>query len=129
MTGSFWQSLITTATEVYEPNDGWGLAGLLIIGLPALITAGGTVWVLVRQRRTDTRVAAVEAVSSDTNAQVANGKRVDEGGSPLRREMEIRLDAVIAKVDAIDTKVDGIRDVQKNHGERVKSIEEHLRAR
>ena len=102
MTGSFWQSLIT---------------------------AGGTVWVLVRQRRTDTRVAAVEAVSSDTNAQVANGKRVDEGGSPLRREMEIRLDAVIAKVDAIDTKVDGIRDVQKNHGERVKSIEEHLRAR
>lgn len=112
MTG-IWQSLITTAAEVYEPDNGWGLAGLLIVNFGAIITACGTVWVLVRQRRTDAKVAKVEAVSADTNAQVANGKPVAEGGTAFRTDLD-------EKFDQLGKKIDGVHELVVRH------LEDHI---
>lgn len=132
MTG-FWQSLITTATEVYEPNDGWGLAGLLVIGLPALVTAAGTMWVLIRQRGVRAKVDEVAAGVEQTNKQVVNGHAEKD---PLRSDVDKLLKmaeetsaavgkvhtAVTAETAARKTAIEGIND-------RLGGIEEHLRAR
>lgn len=63
---SVWQSLLTTASEVYEPKNWWGLVGLLIVNAGVIITAVGTVVLLVRQRGVRDDTAAVKA-------QVVNG--------------------------------------------------------
>jgi hypothetical protein len=67
-----WQSVISTAAQVYEPDDGVGLLGLVIVGLPATVTALGTVWVLVRQRGTQTAVTRAESKIDAVNASVNN---------------------------------------------------------
>lgn len=52
---------INTASEVYEPSDAIGLAGLFIIALPAIISAVLAGIALWRQRTTDKKVDDVKA--------------------------------------------------------------------
>ena len=80
---SVWQSLLTTASEVYEPKNWWGLVGLLIVNAGVIITAVGTVVLLVRQRGVRDDTAAVKA-------QVVKNGHPD----PLRSDVEKLILAV-----------------------------------
>lgn len=139
MTGLF-ESLIITAADVYEPHSGYGLAGLAIIGAPAMITAAGMVWVVIRQRRNEGKVKEVKekldkvglGVKATTD-QVVNGHA---NADPLRADVDKLLKmaedniaavskvhtAVTAEKEARRTAIDGIND-------RLGGIEEHLRKR
>lgn len=70
MSGGFWQSLASTAAEVYEPHDVMGLVGLLVISLPALAGAVLAGLALYRQRGTDRKVDDVAAGVQETNRSV-----------------------------------------------------------
>jgi hypothetical protein len=52
---SVWQSLFNTAAELYEPHSWWGLAGLIVIGLPTTIgaTFAGLNWLRGRGTRVE----------------------------------------------------------------------------
>ena len=52
---SVWQSLFNTAAELYEPHNWWGLAGLIVIGLPTTIgaTFAGLNWLRGRGTRVE----------------------------------------------------------------------------
>lgn len=105
-----WQSLIANASDVYEPNDGYGLAGLLIIGLPALVTAAGTVWVLIRQRGVRAQVDRV----AKTNSQVVNGH------TEMRTELDEKFDRLGTDVQKLGTKLDAVHTLVVRH------LEEHI---
>ena len=105
---SLWQSVIITASEVYEPRNGYGLVGLLIIGLPALITAAGTVWVLIRQRGVRERVEQVAQGVEKTNKQVVNGHT-----QPMRNDLDEKFDALGQTVDKV-------------HETLIRHLEEHI---
>lgn len=75
-------AVITTASEVYEPNDAIGLAGLFIIGLPAIISAVLAGLALWRQRTTDKKVDGVAAGVQETN------KSVNCRDTPMRGDLD-----------------------------------------
>ena len=79
-----WRSLLTTAAETYEPHNWWGVVGLLIVNAGVIITAVGTVVLLVRQRGVRNDTAAVKA-------QVVNGHP-----DPLRADVDKLILAVRA---------------------------------
>lgn len=120
------QSVIHAASEIYEPDDGIGLVGLLIIGLPTTITAAGTVWVLVRQRKTDSKVDTVAAGVVETRRQVVNGHP-----DPLRVDLDRQFAELGEKVDSLATSIaveEGQRrEANRAVGARLDSIEQHLR--
>lgn len=77
---------LSAAAQIYEPRDGWGLVGLLIIGLPSLITAGVSGVILWRQRKSANDINEVKSGVAATNAQVVNGHG---GKPPLRSDMDL----------------------------------------
>lgn len=79
---SVWQSLLTTAAEVYEPHNWWGIIGLLIVNAGVIITAVGTVVLLVQQRGVRDDTAAVKS-------HVVNGNP-----DPLRSDVDKLILAV-----------------------------------
>ena len=97
---SLWDA-VQIAAEVYEPDDAVGLAGLFVIGLPALVTAVLSGVVLYRQRENSRSIGmSVEQVRSDVGDvkdQVKNGHT-----TPMRADM----DDIGTKLDRIDAKVD-----------------------
>jgi hypothetical protein len=127
---SIWQSLIITAAEVYEPNDGWGLAGLVVIGLPSIITAviGGII--LVRQHRADKKIDAVKSGVEATTSQVVN----DHEDQPvLRVDLDEKFAGVHQAIAGVKTAVLVEQTTRKTAidavVERLESIEGHLRGR
>lgn len=131
----FLQSVVHAAAEIYEPDDGIGLAGLLIIGLPTTITAAGTVWVLVRQRKTETKVdrteGKVDTVQQGidaTNKQVVNGHG---NADPLRKDLDVKFAEMGEKLDSMATAIavetGQRREANRAVGARLDSIEKHLR--
>ena len=91
---SVWQSLLTTAAEVYEPRNWWGVVGLVIINGGGLLTAAGTVWLIVRQNR-------VKQVAEAVKAQVVH---VHADKDPLRAD----VDKALAGIGRIEGQVDGL---------------------
>jgi len=91
---TIWQSVLTTASELYEPRNWWGIAGLLIVNLGVIVTAICTGVVLVRQR-------GVQRDTSEVKAQVVNG-RADK--DPLRADVDKALDGIAR----IEGQVDGL---------------------
>lgn len=91
MTGLL-QSIVSTAAEVYEPDNGTGLIGLLIIGLPSTIAATLSGWALVRQKR-------IEAGVQATNKQVVNGHA---DADPLRKDLDTKFAQLGSKIDGLD---------------------------
>lgn len=85
---AIWESLLR-ASEVYEPDDAIGLAGLFIIGLPALISAVLAGLALWRQRGTERKVDDVAAGVRETNRSV-NGRPTPMRGDldEMRSEMQ-----------------------------------------
>ncbi|MEU9805432.1 hypothetical protein [Mycobacterium sp. NPDC050853] len=77
---------LTAVAELYEPKNGWGLAGLLIIGMPSLVTAGVSGVILWRQRKSAHDMNEVKTGVAATNAQVVNGHG---GKAPLRSDMDL----------------------------------------
>lgn len=62
--------VVLLASEAYEPNDAVGLAGLFIIGLPALISAVLAGLALWRQQVNARKVDDVAAGVRETNRSV-----------------------------------------------------------
>ena len=89
-----WQSLLTTASEAYEPKNGWGVVGLLVLNGSGLLTAVGTVWLIVRQGKVKQTAEAVKA-------QVVNGHADKD---PLRVDVDKALDGIAR----IEGQVDGL---------------------
>ena len=89
---SVWQSLLTTAAEVYEPRNWWGVVGLVIINGGGLLTAAGTVWLIVRQNR-------VKQVAEAVKAQVVH---VHADKDPLRADVDKAL-AGIGRIEGRST--------------------------
>lgn len=106
----FIESVMTLAAEVYEPDDAWGLVGLLIVGLPSTITAVASGLILWRTRK-------VQRGIDDTNSQVINDH---EDAPPLRVDLD-------GKFSVLGTKIDGVTTTLLDHGNRLNSIEDHLR--
>lgn len=112
---NIWRELVHTASEIYEPDNGWGLAGLLIIGLPSTITAvfsGVFIW---RQRKHGDKLDRVEANTVATVAQVVN----NHGHKPVLR----------ADIDTLGVKLDAVLGTLTDHGTRLNGIETYLRGR
>lgn len=105
-----WQSLHQFAAEIYEPDNAWGLAGLFVVNIGAILTAAGTVVLIVRQR-------SVKQALDKTNDQVINGHA---DTAPLRQDLDDKFSTVIAKLD-------GLQSMVGDHGHRLNSIEAHLR--
>lgn len=82
------KSLIVAA-ESYEPHSLLGVLGLLIISIPATVTAAGTVMILWRQRKTAGKVDDIQAGVDETNRQVKNGHP-----DPLRTDLDRLIGAV-----------------------------------
>lgn len=127
------QSVIHAASEIYEPDDGIGLVGLLIIGLPTTITAAGTVWVLVRQRKTDNKVDRTESKVDTVAAGVVETRRQVVNGhpDPLRVDLDRQFAELGEKVDSLATSIavetGQRREANRSVGARLDSIEKHLR--
>lgn len=88
-----WQSLVVTASELYEPKNWWGIVGLLIVNLGVIVTAVCTGIVLVRQR-------SVQKDTSEVKAQI-NGHADKD---PLRTD----VDKALAGIERIEGQVDGL---------------------
>lgn len=114
MTG-LWESVLTVASEVYEPNDGWGLAGLFIIGLPAIISAvlaGVALW---RQRGTARKVDDVAAGVRETN------RSVNCRPTPMRSDLDEMRAEMRAGFRQVTRDIGGLREELRT--ERVERIE------
>ena len=113
---------INTASEVYEPNDAIGLAGLFIIALPAIISAVLAGIALWRQRTTDKKVDDVKADVRETNLSV------NCRPTPMRRDLDdLREDLDTMREEQrrgfqqVSRDIGGLRE--ELHTERVERIE------
>lgn len=119
---------IRQTAEVYEPHNAIGLIGLLIIGLPSLVSSIGMAWVLVRQRRTDKKVDKVSKGVTQTVKQVVNGHGA---APPMRVDLDEKFDALHTSLNKVHTAV-AVETAKRETadraiGKRLDSIEEHLR--
>jgi hypothetical protein len=95
-----WHSLLTTASEVYEPKNGWGVLGLLVLNGGGLLTAIGALWLIIHKGGKVQKSA--EAVREDTaavKAQVVNGHP-----DPMRAD----LDKALEGIDRLTGLVEGL---------------------
>lgn len=122
------------ATEIYEPNDAVGIVGLIIIGMPTLLTAAGTVWVLVRQGKAEKKIDGVAGGVDQTNKQVVNGHGKAD---PLRVDLDNKFAALDASLTerfaelhtAVAVETASRATADKAIGKRLDGIETHLRVR
>ncbi len=122
---SVWQSLFNTAAEVYEPHSWWGLAGLIVIGLPTTIgaTFAGLNW--LRGRGTRREVNDTRQEVKEIKRQVVNGQT-----EPMRVELDRYFAGVHERLDghafAIETLTNRVETLaERRLGDRRQSDEPH----
>lgn len=113
---------INTASEVYEPNDAIGLAGLFIIALPAIISAVLAGIALWRQRATDKKVDDVKADVRETNLSV-NCRPTPMRGDldDLREDLDTMREEQRRGFQVVSRDIGGLREELRT--ERVERIE------
>lgn len=127
MSWTWAREVITTATEIYEPNDTIGLIGLLIIGLPAFIPAiAGLIIVLRGQRKDKERWVGHRKVLDDIHKQAVNGHPESENMRDQLDRMEARQKRHDSLLDELSKDVAGLRrDDGAIHGQLRDHAEAH----
>lgn len=94
------RALFALAGDIAElPRTGWGVVGVLILTIPPLVTAIGTVAVLVRQHKSASQVGEIKA-------QVVNGHE-----DPMRTDIDranTKLDGLIVSVAELAGEMRGL---------------------
>lgn len=104
MTGP-WSSVLTTAADIYEPDNAVGLLGLLIIGLPASLPAIAALVVVLRgQRKGRQRRDQDRAVLDVVRDNVQNGHP-----DPLRADLDRQFASLHTRLDEQGRDIRGIR--------------------
>ncbi|MCV7174896.1 hypothetical protein [Mycolicibacterium sphagni] len=86
------ESLAASLEPVYEPTTGYGVAGLLIITIPMILTALGTLVVISRQNSSRKDITEVKAGVKATKDQVVNGHgSVEDGADSLRVDLDAKF--------------------------------------
>lgn len=110
-----WQSILSTAADIYEPDDAIGLLGLFVIGLPAIISAVLAGLALYRQRGTDRKVDDVAAGVQETN------RSVNCRPTPMRGDLDGMREEMRAGFQQIGRDIGGLREELRT--ERLERIE------
>lgn len=113
---------VNTASEVYEPNDAIGLAGLFIIALPSIISAVLAGIALWRQKTTDKKVDDVKAGVQETNRSV-NCRPTPMRGDldDLREDFDTMREEQRRGFQAVSRDIGGLREEIRT--ERLERIE------
>lgn len=128
------------------PDDGWGLAGLVVIGTPSTVAAVAGLVTLVRSRRdkqeNDQKQAQISGqVKAVSDQLTSSAGKVEEIGAqvinghpdPLRKDLDRYFKEVNTKLTDMQTAaaVEQAKREEAFNGlsDRISGIEQHLRGR
>jgi hypothetical protein len=115
--------VVLLASEAYEPNDAVGLAGLFIIGLPALISAVLAGLALWRQQVNARKVDDVAAGVRETNRSAGHCL----GVAPMRGDIDEMRSEMQAGFRQMTRDIGGLREeIRTERTERIEGDKRSL---